>query len=167
MYHYLLLLFSWIIRVTTFIIPESSLGSRFRGFLYGIFMPQCGKNFQVSSNARIINLENFYVGDNVYLAPGVVVNAISRITLESEVMIGFNSVIVSGNHTLFNGSYRFGKSNCRPIYIKFGSWISANCTVTAGSKIGEGSLVAANSVVTGSLPAGGIYGGLPAKLLNK
>lgn len=166
MRHYFLLLISWIIRTATFIIPESSFGSRFRGFLYGIFMPQCGRDFQVSTDTRLINLENLYVGDHVYLAPGVVVNAISQITLESEVMIGFNTVLVSGNHTFCAGSYRFGSSDCKPIYIGFGSWISANCTVTAGSEIGRGSLIAANSVVIGMLPAGGKYGGLPAKTLR-
>lgn len=166
MRHYFLLLISWLVRVTTIWLPESSIISRFRGSLYGIFMPQCGNNFQVSGDVRIINLENFFVGDDVYLAPGVIVNAITSIQLNSEVMIGFNCVLVSGDHTLSGKSYRFGKSTLKPIKIGAGAWVAANCTVVAGAEIGNGSLVGANSVVVGVLPPFGKYGGIPAKSLG-
>lgn len=167
MRHYFLLLISWLIRVTTIWLPESSIISRFRGSLYAIFMPQCGRNFQVSGDVRIINLENFYVGDDVYLAPGVIINAITSIQLNSEVMIGFNCVLVSGNHTLSGESYRFGNSFLKPIKIGAGSWVAANCTVVAGAEIGPGSLIGANSVVVGLLLPFGKYGGIPAKPLVK
>lgn len=165
MRHYFLLLISWFLRVTTIWLPESSIIARVRGFLYGVFMPQCGKNFQVSGDVRIINLENFSVGDDVYLAPGVIINAITSIRLNSEAMIGFNCVLVSGNHTFSGKSYRFGKSSSRPIIIGAGTWVSANCTIVPGAEIGPGSLIAANSVVVGILPPFGKYGGIPAKSL--
>jgi maltose O-acetyltransferase len=166
MRHYFLLVVSWLVRTITIWLPEAAFISRFRGALYGLFLSQCGKNFQVSSNVRIINLENFSVGDDVYLAPGVIVNAISSIHLDSEVMVGFNCVLVSGNHTLFNESYRFGRSSMKPIKIGAGTWVAANCTVTAGAEVGYGSLVGANSVVNGVLPPLGRYGGIPAKSLD-
>ena len=166
MRHYFLLLISWLVRTSTMWLPESSAISRIRGSLYGLFMSHCGKNFQVSGDVRIINLENFSVGDDVYLAPGVIVNAITSIQLSSEVMIGFNCVLISGNHTLCGKSYRFGKSVLKPIKIGAGAWVAANCTVVAGAEIGCGSLVGANSVVVGVLPPFGKYGGIPAKYLG-
>lgn len=167
MRHYFLLLISWLVRTSTMWLPEAAIISRFRGSLYGIFMPHCGRNFQVSGDVRILNLENFSVEDDVYLAPGVIVNAITYIDLSSEVMIGFNCVLISGDHTLCGKSYRFGESTLKPIKIGAGAWVAANCTVVAGAEIGHGSLVGANSVVVGVLPPFGKYGGVPAKPLGR
>ncbi|WP_264346299.1 acyltransferase [Rheinheimera sp. MM224] len=123
-------------------------------------------DFQVSASAILRNLENIHVGQNVYIAPNVVINAITSITLEDEVMIGFNSVLVSGNHTLVDGSYRYGKSKVKQIIIGKGSWIAANCTVIAGTKLAEGSLLAANSSISGEFVDTGIYGGVPARKIK-
>jgi len=140
---------------------------RLRGFFYSLVMPGKGKNFQVSSSAIIRSLENIYVGDHVYIAPNVVVNAGATIYFESEVMIGFNSVVVSGNHSIMNGSYRYGKSKTAPIRIGLGSWVSANCTVLAGVTIGSGTLIASNSAVAKDCLSNCIYGGVPAKLIRE
>ena len=140
---------------------------RFRGFLYGIAMEKAGRNLQVSSSVIFKNLENCFFYDNVYLAPNVVVNAIDKVILEDEVMIGFNSVIVSGNHSALNGSFRFGKSVKTPVFVGKGAWVSANCTLTAGAKLPEGSLLAANSVLTKSISEKFvIFGGVPAKKIG-
>ena len=44
--------------------------------------------------------------------------------------------------------------------------IGANCVVTAGVTIGDGTIVAAGGVVTKNLPAGVIAGGIPAKVIK-
>lgn len=160
--HKFLLLYSWLIRFIFCFLPDEPRIMRLRGFFYGIFMPKVGRDFQVSGTAIIKSLENLYVGENVYLAPNVIVNAGSDIYLESEVMIGFNSVLVAGNHTLINGSYRFGESQKAPIKIGFGSWVGANCTILPGVTIGCGTLIAANSAVVKSCSQNCIYGGVPA-----
>ncbi|AYD49401.1 acyltransferase [Arachidicoccus soli] len=54
-----------------------------------------------------------------------------------------------------------------PIYIENDVWIGANCTITKGVKIGEGSIIAANSVVTKDVAQYSIMGGVPAKLIKK
>jgi maltose O-acetyltransferase len=139
---------------------------RFRGWLYSFGLSSCGKNFQVSSCTIIRNLENITVGENVYLAPNVVLNAIDSVLLDDEVMVGFNSVIVSGNHTRINGSFRFGESKKSPINISKGVWIAANCTITAGTRIGKGVLIASNSSVSGVFLDCNMIGGVPAKKIK-
>ncbi|MCG7562524.1 hypothetical protein [Pseudoalteromonas sp. McH1-42] len=164
MKHKGLLLYTWFIRLFLGWLPDIPFIMRFRGALYSLGMPACGKNFQVSSNAIIRNLENCYFGDNVYLAPFVVVNAIDRVTLNNGVMIGFSSVLVSGNHTLQHGSFRYGKSDTKPISVLEGAWVGANCTLTAGSVLPQSSLLAANSALTKEMTEDNyIYGGVPAK----
>jgi len=139
---------------------------RCRGWLYSLGLSSCGKNFQVSSTTLIRCLENLNVGNDVYLAPNVIINAIGDIELGDEVLVGFNSVIVSGNHTQVNNSFRFGKSKVSKIQILKGAWIAANCTITAGSIIGIGTLVASNSSVSNEFSDSKMIGGVPAKKIK-
>jgi maltose O-acetyltransferase len=163
-----LLLYSWFVWMITFFMPDSKLTMRLRGFLYSFGMPKCGKNFQVSSSAKLIGLDKLFFGNNVFIASNVTINSGGKIYLKDDVMIGIGSVIVAGNHTLDNGSYRFGHRCERDITIGSGSWIAANCTLVAGVKFPDSSLLAANSVyVTKNNKTAGVYGGVPAKLLNK
>lgn len=166
MRHKFLLLYVWFVRTTLYFLPDQPLIMRFRGFVYSLFMAGSSKNFQVSASVVIRGLEKLSVGADVYLAPRVIINARDKITLESQVMIGFNSVIVSGNHSIYDGSYRFGPTNKSPIFIGYGTWVSANCTITAGVVIGSSCLIAANSAVVSSLSGNSIYGGVPAKFIK-
>ena len=45
-------------------------------------------------------------------------------------------------------------------------WLGTGCIVCAGVEIGEGTIVAAGSVVTKSLPAGVLAGGTPARVIR-
>lgn len=45
-------------------------------------------------------------------------------------------------------------------------WIGAQCVILSGAKIGNGSIIAANSVVTGDIPPYAIAAGTPAKVLK-
>jgi len=165
--HSFCLIYSWFIKTITCFLPDQQHIMRFRGRLYNYAMPQSAKNFQVSASTILRNLENIYVGNDVYFAPNVIINALAKVTIESEVMLAFNSVIVSGNHTSTGGSYRFGKSILKPILIRKGAWVAANCTVVAGAVIGEGVLIAANSMARGLCLDEGVYSGIPAKILPK
>tara|TARA_R100000935_G_C2813418_1_gene156144 strand:+ start:701 stop:1318 length:618 start_codon:yes stop_codon:yes gene_type:complete len=45
-------------------------------------------------------------------------------------------------------------------------WIGINCVILRGAMIGDGAVVAANSVVTGEVPPYAIFGGNPARLIR-
>ncbi|PME54415.1 acyltransferase [Vibrio lentus] len=155
----LLLLYSWLIWFATFFIPDTGITMRFRGFLYSLAMKKSGKNLQVSSGTKLYGLNSITVGDNVYIATNVVINAGGCIDIGSEVLIGIGAIIVSGNHTIKNGSYRFGTPQQKTITIGFGSWIAAGVVLVAGSSIPNSSLVTPNSVIYKTLDLPGIYSG--------
>ena len=46
-------------------------------------------------------------------------------------------------------------------------WLGMNVVVLKGCRIGKGTVVAANSVVTRSLPAGVIAAGVPARVIRE
>lgn len=53
-----------------------------------------------------------------------------------------------------------------PVRIGPDCWIGTKVTITRGTFVGEGSVLAANSVVRGEVAAKSVMGGVPAKLLK-
>ncbi|MEZ9511771.1 acyltransferase [Vibrio breoganii] len=146
--------------------PDQPFIMRVRGRLYGLLMQGHGSNFQVSSNVILRTLENIRVGDHVYLAPGVIINAGDKVFVDDEVMIGFNSIIAASNHTIFRGSYRFGCSTSKPIELLYGSWVGANCTILSGSVLPKSSVLGAGSVLNSKNVEEGLYVGTPARYVK-
>jgi acetyltransferase-like isoleucine patch superfamily enzyme len=55
----------------------------------------------------------------------------------------------------------------QPVHIGNKVWIGANVTILKGVSIGDGSVIAAGSVVTRSIPANCLAGGIPAKVIKE
>ncbi|MBC9908889.1 acyltransferase [Chitinophaga varians] len=161
------ILYSWLVKMVTFLLPNIPVFMRFRGFLYSLMMKGCGRNFQVTSTAVLNSLAGLEVGHNVYIAHHTVLIGID-IEIGNEVIIGPNCIISSGNHTFLNNSYRYGKSLRRPVKIGAGSWIAGNCSVLGGSLLPERSVLGAGAVLNKKYDtADGLYGGIPAVFIKK
>lgn len=160
------ILYSWLVRTITLLLPNMPIFMRFRGFLYSLMMKKCGKNFQPVSTVTINSLAGLSIGDHVYISHNVVIIG-TDITIEDEVLIGPNSVISGGNHIFSNGSYRFGKSQMIPVVIKHGAWIAGNCTVVGGSILPARSVLAAGAVLNKPYEQErSLYAGTPATLIK-
>lgn len=155
--HKIFLLYSWFIRTLFYFFPDIPLIMRLRGFLYSLFMKKRGNNLQVSASSIVKGLENISIGNNCFFAANTIIDAGTDIYLEDDVMIGYASILISGNHTLKNGSYRFGASKREAITIQFGSWVGANCVILAGANIPPSSCIAAGTSLGNKLPESGIY----------
>lgn len=130
-------------------------------------MKKCGINFQVASNVYFNSLSKLVIGDNVYIAQNNVVIAVD-LYIYDNVIIGPNCVISGGNHQFDGNSFRFKKAKHLPVIIEEGSWISANCTVLAGSILPKRSILAGGAVLTKAFTQkNSIYVGVPAKYLKQ
>lgn len=173
MKHKLLLLYTWFVRTILYFWPDIPFIMRFRGWLYGLGMTKCGRNFQVTHNVVINTLPSFIVGDNVRLGIFSRLNGSASGTceIENDVIIGQGTMIACGNHEFNGKNFRDIKkpSIKTKIIIGHGSWIGANCTITAGSIIPPCSIIAAQSCVTKKMDyvEYGIFGGVPAKFIKK
>lgn len=171
MKHKLLLLYSWFVRVLLFFAPDIPFIMRFRGFLYGLGMKRCGKDFQVSHDVIFNGLEGISVGNNVFINNYNIILGTYGVTIENEVIVGPSCVFSANNHLPKGRSFRYGGRDKRSIYIGEGSWIAANCAVVAGSYIPPFALLSAGCVYTASkekeMPSGYIYVGSPAKPLKE
>jgi maltose O-acetyltransferase len=88
----------------------------------------------------------------------------SKFSIRDEVKFGPKSIIVSSNHTIKNGSFRFGGDSLSPVRIGFGSWIGGNCAILAGSVIGKGTVIGANSVTSTIVPDNCLFAGNPGEI---
>lgn len=156
--HLILILTNWL--------PDNVLFLKLRGKLIRPFFGTCGKNLRVGRNVTFYNSKNIYIGSNVYIALGNWFNASEAIVIEDEVMFGPKSVITSSNHTKFEGSFRYGIPKSQSIKIGKGTWVSSNCTITSGSQIESGCLIASNTVVRNTVPKNSLYGGVPGKVVK-
>lgn len=88
----------------------------------------------------------------------------NEITIGNGVRIGRNVSIrdYNGSHVIINDSY----VNHSPVHIEDHVWLCTGCTIMPGVTIGEGSVVAANAVVTKSVPPHSLVAGTPAKVIK-
>ena len=99
------------------------------------------------------------IGSRAICSFGVSIRATRRIDLGDGAWIAWYSVI----HDRRDGE---PPEAARPISIGPRVWLAGRVTVLPGASIGEGSVIAAGSVVEGDIPAGVLAAGAPARVLR-
>ena len=151
--HFVLLLTNWL--------PDNVVFIRLRGRLARPFFKKCGKRLGIGRNVTFYNPSQMVIGSDVYIALGCWFSASFGVIIEDEVLFGPYNIIATSNHTRLNASYRFGKSVGGLITFKKGCWVGANCTILAKTIIGEGTVIAANTVAKGNIPDNCVFAGNP------
>lgn len=141
-----------------------------------IMSGNCFLGHNVTLNERVI-FSNSLIGDFSYINYNTIVNVA---TIGRFCSIGPNCVIGLGNHPtkkiVSTSPYIYAKSafldkgyydEHSPVIIGNDVWVGANVTILNGVQIGDGAIIAANSVVRGYVPPYTIYGGCPARLIRK
>ena len=106
------------------------------------------------------------VGDNVALN-GTVITSKKAISIDSGTMVAPNVIIVDSDfHQPWPPESRFiSDTSSFDQEVKIGKnvWIGMNSLILKGSTIGDNSIIAAGSIVTGKIPENCIAAGSPAK----
>jgi acetyltransferase-like isoleucine patch superfamily enzyme len=122
-----------------------------------------------------------YIGTNCFLRSVSIGNYCS---IATDVIFGPNQhpvdwlsthSFVFGDNAGFKGVEDFYKiktqpriaRKAKPITIGNDVWIGARAIIMGGVHIGDGAIIAANSVVTKNVPPYTIFGGVPAKYIKK
>lgn len=153
----------------------------FRGLYRFCIMPfklmlfgACGKNV-VIGNGSSFTYRNIYIGDNVYIGGNAMFMCTrANIILGNNIMFGPHVFIITGGHRMdivgrYMTSIRDNEKrpeDDRDVIIQDDVWVGANSIILRGVTIGEGSVVAAGSVVTKDVMPYSIVGGSPAKILK-
>jgi lipopolysaccharide O-acetyltransferase len=109
------------------------------------------------------------VGDSVHIA------AVRRVSIGDNVLMGSRILITDHNHGIYRGTFQTDP-NVPPQLRTLGEegvvsigrnvWLGDGVVVLPNTIIGDGSLVGANSVVSGEIPKHSIAVGAPAKVIR-
>lgn len=114
-----------------------------------------GKNFVMGDYCQIEAMKRVTIGDNVLLASRVYIGDASHGKYKGEIQ---SSPMEAPNSRMID---------MNEINIKDNVWIGNNAAILAGTSIGFGSIIGANSVVTHNIPSKSIAVGNPAKVIKK
>lgn len=113
------------------------------------------------------------IGDNCSFGEYNHITAINNITIGNGLLTGRFVIITDNNH----GELSLEEAEYPPAYRRLKSkgdisignnvWIGDKATILSGVRIGNNVTVAANSVVTKSVPDNCIVAGIPAKVIKK
>lgn len=110
------------------------------------------------------------IGEDVGMS-GATICAVLEVTIGARTMLGANVTVIDTNfHPMQAAGRRFAPiPQPRPedaVVIGSDVFIGAGALVLPGSRIGDGAVVAAGSVVKGEVPAGVIVAGNPARVIK-
>jgi acetyltransferase-like isoleucine patch superfamily enzyme len=108
------------------------------------------------------------VGNDCFLGGECLLDLAEGICLEDQVTLAERVLILTHTNVGYRDHplQRHFPPVAAPVVIGRGSFLGANVTVLPGVRIGEGSFVAAGSVVTADVPAHTLVAGVPAKALR-
>lgn len=111
------------------------------------------------------------LGQHVYINSGTVIYSGNGIDIGNNVLIGPNCSLVPVNHNVKEKNIPIRLQGFAPskggILIENDVWLGAGVVVLDGAKIGEGSVIGANSLVSGDIPPFSIAVGNPCKVVSK
>jgi acetyltransferase-like isoleucine patch superfamily enzyme len=122
----------------------------------------------ISFYGKIINLENgtVVIGDNTTVRYNTIIECVNQVVIGKNVIISNNIIITDNdshpvsfrqrenlsltNHEGEEWSWNNAKNS--PVFIQDNVWIGRNCMILKGVNIGKGSVIAAGTVLTKSVP---------------
>jgi acetyltransferase-like isoleucine patch superfamily enzyme len=107
------------------------------------------------------------IGNCVFLGTGVEFNIRKGISIGDHSLIASGCRFIDHDHGFAaNTLVHKQKGEEKKIIIQDDVWLGCNVVILKGVEIGKGAIVAAGAVVTKSIPADEIWGGVPAKKIS-
>lgn len=149
-------------------IPDSR-GNNLKARLLRWAGASIGKNFSIMSSAKIIGDFNLTIGDNVSISHDALIFGPkgSHITIEDYVMLGSQTIVVTGTHRFSpDGNCIEKEGTFKDVRICKGAVCSTRTIVLPGKTIGRMSHAAAGSVITHDVPEYTRVAGVPARVIK-
>lgn len=127
-------------------------------------MKQVGNDVILGIGFNACGHENISIGSHVYIGDGArFLCTMASIIIGDYCMLGPEVMIITGDHrTDVVGKYMFDVTeklpeNDQPVHIERDVWVGARAIILKGTRIGEGSVIAAGAVVLGNIPPYSVY----------
>lgn len=106
------------------------------------------------------------IGEGVFMNSGCSVGAMMLVRIGAGCSIGPQVIIMDNDFHQLEPERRNEVPPSAPVVLEKNVWLGARVIVLRGVTIGEGSVVAAGSVVTKDVPPRSVVGGIPARFLR-
>lgn len=124
---------------------------------------EVGSYCVLQGGVNVCSLESVTIGDFVGIASGTTIADNNTHALGVENWIRHRIRAAPGGQGYPGLGNGWELSESSPVHIGDAVWIGSNCRINKGVSIGDGAIVAANSVVTKNVKAFTIVAGNPAK----
>jgi putative colanic acid biosynthesis acetyltransferase WcaF len=140
--------------------PQAMYG--WRVFLLRSFGANIGKNVILRPSVAIVYPWHLSIGDYSWIGDDVVLYTLGRISIGCHTVVSQRSYLCAGSHNSNHLSFTITND---PIVIEDECWVASDVFVCPGVTIGFGTIVAARSTVTRSLPSDSVAMGSPARIV--
>ncbi|MGH9962131.1 MAG: acyltransferase, partial [Pyrinomonadaceae bacterium] len=109
------------------------------------------------------------LGNDCSVNPFTVLYGHGGLEIGSDVRIAAHTVIIPANHVFTDPEVpiRLQGLTKQGIVIGDNVWIGANCVILDGCHIGSGSVIAAGTVLSTSVPPTSVVGGVPGRVIKR
>ena len=110
------------------------------------------------------------IGNRVSATGYLTIGAVSSVVIEDDVLLASHIFISDNRHgySRTDIAYMYQPlEGIQPVIVGQGTWIGEHVVIMPGVKVGEYSIVGANSVVTKDVPARSMVVGSPARVIRK
>jgi lipopolysaccharide O-acetyltransferase len=134
----------------------------------GLWLEAVTRNNEQTFSPRIV------IGNHVRISRWTHIGATNYVEIGDNVLMGSKVVVIDHNHGLYsvNPTSLEIAPSLRPldhegkVIVGANVWLGDGVAVLPGSTIGKGCVIAANSVVNGTIPPFTIAAGMPAKVVK-
>lgn len=147
------------------------VGNRVRAFVLRFAGFHIGRGTVIWGTPTITGSGNFYsrlhIGEYCWLNVDLFFNLGADIFVGDRAGLGHQVMILTETHDIGAPDRRTGPVRPLPVKIGKGVWVGARATILPGVTIGDGSVVAAGSLVTKDVSANVLVAGVPAKVIKE
>ena len=160
-------LFEWYVALFGWI--PGRFGWFARGLAYRPFLKRAGWPIIFGERIKLTEPWNMELGNWAAIGHNARANATGGITIGNWAAVTSGCVLNTVSHPFDDPdtTLRLQGIEVAPIVIEDGAWLGNGVYVMPGVTVGEGAIVAANSVVTKDVPPYTIVGGSPARPIRR
>lgn len=140
------------------------------GILVNASNVKIGKNVTIYPNVMFWGNGEIIIGDNVDIGKDTIIFSKKRVIIGNNVSIAAQCYIIDSNHgtkkdiLIQNQPLEYDDNG---IVIGNDVWIAAGCKIIKGTKINDGAVIGAMSLVNGEIKNNSIAVGIPAKVIKE
>lgn len=144
---------AWLL-VSGLLIESWLPGSRWRCWLLRCFGARIGSGVTVKPHIRVKFPWRLVIDDDVWIGEAVWIDNLGEVNIDHDVCISQGAYLCTGSHDWSSTSFNL---IVRPIEIASHAWIGAMARLGPGTRVGESTVVAMGTTVSGELEPNMIY----------